>query len=52
MLLNAKFNDTYHKFLWPEAVHICKHMRNSMMVARSTKTPVGNFYGEKSKRMS
>ena len=29
MLLNSKLNNTYHKMLWSEVVHMCKLMHNS-----------------------
>ena len=47
MLLNAKLNDTYQKFLWTEAVHKCKCVKNSMDNKCSTKSPFENYYGKK-----
>ena len=29
--LNKILNDTVQKMLWEEAVHTCKHVRNSMV---------------------
>ena len=49
MLINAKINDTVQKILWAEAVHTCKHVRNSMANKVSTKSSFGNSYGENPK---
>ena len=49
MLLNAKLNHTYQKIMWEEAIHTCKHVRNSMSTTGSTTSPFERFYGEKPK---
>ena len=47
MLLNAKINETDQKILWAEAVHTCKHVRNSMATTGSTTSTFKNVYAEK-----
>ena len=49
MLLNEKLNDTAHKMMWLEVFHTYKRVRNGMDITGSTKSPFGNFYGEKQK---
>ena len=45
MLINVKLNDTVHKMLWEESVHMC--IRNIMATTGSTRSPFGDLYGEK-----
>ena len=45
IMLNAKLNDTAQKMLWSEAVHMCKHVRNSMDTTGSTTSLFENFHG-------
>ena len=49
MLINAKLNDAAQKILWEEAVHACKHIRNSIATTGITTSPLENVYGENPK---
>ena len=47
MLLNAKLNDTSHKTMWEESVHLCERIINNMATMGSTTSPFENVYEEK-----